>query len=123
MLGMLLAFVPITTLAQGASVSPPPELHWLLSPRMPVNAVGAQPEAQPPGLVAADHDAPPADQRRSPAFAFATAQREPEPPGYFSIMDPCAKENLNRNDEPLSQRTNCQGLGIPSGWVHRPNQR
>jgi hypothetical protein len=73
-----------------------------------------KPMGLPPGLVPArDPDA--GVPKRKP-LAFASSQREPE--GTFSsIKDPCAKENLNRNDEPLSQRVNCAGLGIPSGWI------
>lgn len=108
------------TLAQGVTVAQQPDLRWLWSARPPAIAIAVQPEARPPGLAVPGDDAPPANHEHRPTPSFATAEHELQPPGYFSIENPCAPENLNRNDEPLSQRTNCQALGIPSDWFRLP---
>lgn len=111
---LLALMLPLPTPAQTAAVE--------LSPRLPASAISFQPEARPPGLVTSNDDAPATDHVHPPVLVFATGQREPESPGYFSIKDPCAPENLNRNDEPLSQRVDCTGLGVPSGWFPAQNR-
>lgn len=117
LVALLFQVLPGAALAQDAASLPPPELRWLLSPRAPADAATVNTEAAPPGLPAASGASAPAPPERRPELTFAGGQRDREPLGYFSIKDPCAQENLNRNDEPLSQRTNCKGLGVPSGWT------
>ncbi len=117
---LLVVALSLPALAHGAPLSPPPEPRWLLAPRLPSNA---QAQALPPGMAAPAEVPEQASDHRIPRLAFTTGQRAKQPVGYFPIKDPCAQENLNHNDEPLSQRINCQGLGVPSGWFQLPNAR
>ena len=95
---LFVTLLPLPTLAQSGAVSRPP-----------------------PGLTLPTDVAAPVAPERRPAFTFIADRREPEPLVLPSIKDSCAQENLNRNDEPLSQRIDCQGLGVPSGWFKYPS--
>ncbi|HEY5852190.1 MAG TPA: hypothetical protein VIT62_15690 [Lysobacter sp.] len=111
---LLAASLPQPAWANGLAVATVPIGEISIPGLTALRAERVTPVAGLPPWMERPRDPDAGAAKRKP-LVFGAKQHEPAGT-LSSFKDPCAKENLNRNDEPLSQRVNCAGLGIPSGW-------